>query len=177
MPPPQALGLQQLVDAAALDRDALLFVEVGLQPVERPAAEGQAQVLRGGQGRGEDRGPLVGVVGGRAARAGSVLQGGGPAVVEPADPGRDGRPGEVESAGDLTDRLAVGGGQDEAGPLDGPGRGDPGMGELFQFSPLVGGEFTKPDSGWHGGPPYGWYPDQLANHLPDEPLSRSTKVF
>jgi hypothetical protein len=40
MPPPQALGVQPFVDAAALDRDALLLVEVRLQPVERPAAEG-----------------------------------------------------------------------------------------------------------------------------------------
>jgi hypothetical protein len=73
MPPPQALGPQQLVDPAPLDRDAYPLVEVVAQPVECPAAEGLSQLLRIGQGRGEDRGPLLGVVGVRSARAGAVL--------------------------------------------------------------------------------------------------------
>jgi hypothetical protein len=45
MTPPQAFGQEDLVDAAALDRDALLLVEVGLQAVQRPATEGQFQAL------------------------------------------------------------------------------------------------------------------------------------
>jgi hypothetical protein len=149
VPPSQALGPEQLVDAAALDPDALLLVEVGLQPVERPAAEGQAQLLGVGQGGGEDGGPPVGVIGGRAAQARSVLQGGEPAVVEPADPGRDGRPRDVQLAGDLADGPAVGGAEHDAGPFDEPGRGGSGTGEPLQFSPLVTGEFAKWDSGWH----------------------------
>jgi hypothetical protein len=129
VPPPQALGPQQLVDAAALDRDALLLVEVVPKAVERPAAVGQAQFLRVGQGRGDDRGPLVRRVGVGAARAGAVVQGGRPAGVEPADPGRDGGPGDVHLVGDHADGLAVGGAEDDAGPLDEPGRGGPGGGE------------------------------------------------
>jgi hypothetical protein len=155
VPPPQALGPQQLVDPAPLDREARLLVKVGLQPIQRPATEGQAQVRRVGQGRGDDRGPLIGVVGVRAARAGAVLQGGEAAVVEPADPGRDGRPGDVQLVGDLADRLPVGRGQEEAGPLDEPGRCGPGAGEPLQFSPLGGGQFAEGDSGWHGVPPRG----------------------
>jgi hypothetical protein len=155
MPPPKALGPQQLVDPAPLDRDPSLLVEVGLQAVERPAAEGQAQGLRVGQGRGEDGGPLVGVIGVRAARAGAALQGGEPAVVEPADPGRDGRPGDLQLAGDLADGPAGGGAKDDAGPLDESGRGGSGAGEPFQLTPLVGAQFAERDSGWHGVPPRG----------------------
>jgi hypothetical protein len=61
--PLQPLVEEDLVDAAPLDRDALLLVEIGLQAVERPAAEGQAQALRAGQRGGEDLGPLLGGVG------------------------------------------------------------------------------------------------------------------
>jgi hypothetical protein len=153
MPPPQALGLQQLVDAAPLDRDPLLLVEVDLQAVERPAAEGQAQGLRVGQRGGKDLGPLIGVIGVRAARAGAVLQGGEAAVVEPADPGRDGGPGDVQLTNDLADGLSAGGGEDDPGPLDEPGRGGPGAGDPLQFTPLVAGERAKGDSGRHGAPP------------------------
>jgi hypothetical protein len=67
---------EDLVDAAALDRDPLLLVEVGLQPIERPAAEGQAQVLRGGQRGGDDLGALLGGVGVRPARAGAIAEAG-----------------------------------------------------------------------------------------------------
>jgi hypothetical protein len=153
MSPPQALGPQQLVDAAPLDRDALVLVEVDMQAIERPAAKRQVQLLRVGQGRGEDRGPLVGIIGVWAAQAGAVLQGGGPAVVEPADPGRDGRPGDVQFAGDLTDGPAVGGAEDDAGPFDESGRGGSGAGEPFQLAPLFGAQIAERDSGWHGAPP------------------------
>jgi hypothetical protein len=44
----EPLGDEDLVDAAPLDRDALLLVEVVLQAVERPGAEGQAESLRVG---------------------------------------------------------------------------------------------------------------------------------
>jgi hypothetical protein len=155
MPPPQALGPQQLVDPAPLDRDPPLLIEVVPQPVERPGAERQAQVLRVGQGRGEDRGSLVGVVGVRAARAGAVLQGGQATFIEPVDPGRDGGPGDVQFAGDVGGRSAFGDSQDDPGPLDEPSRCGAGMGEPLEFTPLVGGQFAEGDSGWHGAPPWG----------------------
>jgi hypothetical protein len=72
--PAEPLVDQQFVDAAPLDRDGLLLVEVGLEPVERPAAEGQAQLLGVGQRGGDDLGALLGRVGVRAARAGPLLQ-------------------------------------------------------------------------------------------------------
>jgi hypothetical protein len=40
MAPTQALGYEDLADAAPLDRDALLLVEVGPQAVQCPEAEG-----------------------------------------------------------------------------------------------------------------------------------------
>jgi hypothetical protein len=40
MTPPQAFGQEDLVDAAAFDRDALLLVDVSLQAIERPASKG-----------------------------------------------------------------------------------------------------------------------------------------
>ena len=82
MPPVQALGDKDLVDAAPLDWDALLLVEVDLQAVERPGAKGPAQVLRVGQGRGDDLGDLLGRIGGRASGAGLVLQPIGPLGVD-----------------------------------------------------------------------------------------------
>jgi hypothetical protein len=172
--PPQALGPQEFVDAAALDHDALLLVEVGLEPVECPGAERQAQGLRIGQCRSDDGGPLVGVIGVRAARAGTVLQGGQPAIVEPADPDRNGRSGDIQLARDVGGRSALGDRQDDLSAFDDSGRGGASMGEPFQLTPLVGRQFAKGNSCWHKVPPCGWYPDQLANHLPDEPLRHQT---
>ena len=43
--PAQALREQELVDPAALDRDALRFVQVRFQAVQRPGGKGQAQAL------------------------------------------------------------------------------------------------------------------------------------
>jgi hypothetical protein len=150
VPPPQALGPQQLIDAAAFDRDALLLVEVGLQAVECPATEGQAQSLRISQRRRDNGGALVGVIGVGAARAGAVLQGGQAAVVEPADPGRDGGPGDVQLACDVGRRLALGHSQEDLGAFDESGRGGACVGESLQFAPLIGGQLTEGDSGWHG---------------------------
>jgi hypothetical protein len=71
--PPQPLGDQDLVDPAAADAEALLVLEVGAEPVERPRAERQAQGPRVGQGGGEHLGDLLGGVDGGAAGAGHIL--------------------------------------------------------------------------------------------------------
>jgi hypothetical protein len=125
MPPPQALGDQDLVDATPLDRDALLLVEVGLQAVERPGAEGQSQPFRVGQGRGDDRGPLLGGIGRGAPGPPAILQAGGPPLVEAMDPRVDGGARDAQIFGDLARSSSVGDGQEDLSPLDEAGLGRP----------------------------------------------------
>jgi hypothetical protein len=72
--PLQPFVAKDFVDPAPLDRDALLLVEVGLQTVQRPAAKGQPQALRVGQGRGDDLGALLGRIGRGTPGPGLVLQ-------------------------------------------------------------------------------------------------------
>ena len=90
MPPLQPLVHEDLADAAPLDRDAPLLVEVGLQPVERPTAEGQTEVLGGRQRGGDHLGALLGGVGMGSPGAGTVLEPGESPVVEAVDPDIDG---------------------------------------------------------------------------------------
>jgi hypothetical protein len=116
--PPQALIREDLVDAAALDRDALLLVEVGLQTIERPATEGQAQVLGVCQRGGDDLGPLLGGGGVRASGPGPILQAIEPSLVEAMDPGRDRGPGDAQVLGHLAGPSPVGAGQEDLGALD-----------------------------------------------------------
>jgi hypothetical protein len=118
MPPPQALGMQQLVDPTPLDRDRLLLVEVGLQAIERPATEGQPQALRIGQRRCDDLGALLGGVGKRSPSPGPVLQAVEPLVIEAMEPGVDRRPREAQVAGHLAGSSSVGDGQEDLSPLD-----------------------------------------------------------
>ncbi len=125
MPPTQALLQEDLVDPAALDRDVLLVVEVGLQAIQRPAAEGQAQALGVGQGSGDDLGPLLGGVGVRPARAGAVVEAAQPLLVEAMDPDVDRGPRDAEVLGDLAGPSSVGEGQEDPGPLDEANLGGP----------------------------------------------------
>jgi hypothetical protein len=143
MPPLQPLIHEDLADAAPLDRDALLFVEVVAQTVERPASEGQAQGLRVGQRRGDDLGALLGRVGGRASGPGPIFEPGEPAVIEAMDPGVDGGLADAQVAGDLGGSSPVGDGEQNPGPLDEPGLGGARGGELFERPPFVGGGFAE----------------------------------
>jgi hypothetical protein len=118
MPPLQPLVEEQFVDATALDREPLMFVEVGLKPIERPAAEGQPQALRIGQGGGDDLGALFGGVGGRTPSPGLILQAGESLVVEAMQPGVDRRPRDAEFLGDLTGGTTLVEGQEDPSPLD-----------------------------------------------------------
>jgi hypothetical protein len=65
--PAQALVAQDLVNPAALHRDALLLIQVGRQPVERPGDERQPERLRFGQRGSDHGGGLLGRVGRPAA--------------------------------------------------------------------------------------------------------------
>jgi hypothetical protein len=150
VPPPQALAGQQLVDPTPPHRDALLLVEVGLEAVERPGGEGEAQLLRVGEGRGDDGGSLLGPVGGRAARSGPILERRQAPGIEAADPGRDRGPGDARLVGDPADGPAVGGPEEYRGPLDEVGRRGPGPGDPLQLGPLLGGQLAEGDSIRHG---------------------------
>jgi hypothetical protein len=90
MAPLQPLVDEDLTDAAAFDRDALLLVEVGLQAVQRPAVEGQTQMLRIGQRGGDDLGALLGRVGVRAPGSRPIPQPVESLLIEAMDPGVDG---------------------------------------------------------------------------------------
>jgi hypothetical protein len=128
--PPEALGQEDLVDPAPLDRDLLVLVEVRLEPVQGPRGERQAERQRVGHRRGQDLGDLLGRVRGRPTGSGLVRQGGDPLGVEPGDPGIDGGARDAQVAGDAAGPAALGGGQDDAGALDQPGLGGAGAGEL-----------------------------------------------
>ena len=98
-----------------------------------------------GQRRGDDLGPLLLGVGVRTSGAGQVLQGGPPAVVESADPGRDGGPRDVQLLGDLTDPTALGGGQDD------PGAFRPSGSVWFGSGPGLRGRVAPRESAHAGG--------------------------
>jgi len=147
MPPLPPFIDEDLADAAPLDRDPHLLVEVVAQSVQRPAGEGQAQALRVGQRRGDDLGALLGGVGVRPAGAGPVLQAGEPPLVDAADPGVDGGPADAQVAGDLAGASPVGDGDEESGPLDEPGLGRARVSELFEGLTLLRGEWSQRDFG------------------------------
>ena len=123
MAPLQPLVHEDLADAAPLDRDALLLVEVVPQAVECPAAEGLAQALRVGQGRGDHFGALLGRVGVRAAGPGAIRQPGEAPLIEAMQPGVGGGAREAQLLGDPARSASVGDGQEDAGPLDDAGLG------------------------------------------------------
>ena len=125
MAPLQPLIHEDLADAAPFDADALRLVEVGAQAVQRPAAEGQAQTLRVGQGRGDHFGSLLGRVGVRAPGPGAILQSWKAPLIEAMEPGVNGGAREAQLPGDLARLASVGDGQKDAGPLDSAGLSRP----------------------------------------------------
>jgi hypothetical protein len=123
MPPPQAFSQEDLVDAAALDRDAFLLVEVGLKPIQRPAAEGQPQAPRIGQRHGDDLGALLSRVGRWAPGPRLILQAVEPLIMEAVDPGVDRGPRDAQVLGHLAGSSPVDDGQKDLRPLDEAGLG------------------------------------------------------
>jgi hypothetical protein len=108
--PGEALRQEDLVDPAPLDRDFLGLVEVGLEPVQRPAGKGEAERLGVGHRGGENLSDLLGRVGRRAAGPGLIGERGDPLGVESRDPVVDGGAGDAELAGDGGGAAATGGG-------------------------------------------------------------------
>jgi hypothetical protein len=147
MPPLQPLIDEDLADAAPLDRDALVLVEVGPQAVQRPAAEGQVQPLRVGQRRGDDLGALLGGVGVRPAGAVPILEAVEAPLVEAPDPGVDGGSADAQVAGDLAGASPVGDSGQDAGALDEARLGRARGRELFEGLTFLGGEWTQHDFG------------------------------
>jgi hypothetical protein len=147
MAPLQPLVHEDLADAAPLDRDGLLLIEVVPQPVERPAAEGQAEALRVGQRRGDDLGALLGGVGVWAPGAGPIPQPVEALLVEAMDPRVDGGPRDAQFLGHLAGPSPIGEGQEDPGPLDEPGLGRARGREPFEGRALLGGEFAERDFG------------------------------
>jgi hypothetical protein len=150
LPPSKPLGDEDLVDATPLDRDLPVLVEIIPEPVEGPASEREAELLRVGQRDGDDLGTLLGGVGVWASGAMPLLQPLDAMLIEPADPGIDGGPGTAQVGRDLTGGLARGGGLDDPCPIDqasgcGACSGEIGDGELF-----LGGHLTENDFSSHG---------------------------
>jgi hypothetical protein len=123
MSPPQTFSQENLVDAAAFDRNALLLVEVSLQAIERPASKGQVQALGVRQRRGDDLGALLGRVGRRTSGPGLILQSMEPLFIEAMDPGVDRGPRNAQVLGHLAGASPRGDGQEELCALDEAGLG------------------------------------------------------
>jgi hypothetical protein len=147
MAPLQPLVHEDLADAAPLDRDALVLVEVVPQAVQRPAAEGKVQRLRIGQCRGDDLGALLGGVGVRPAGAVPILQAVEALLIEATDPGVDGGPADAHVPGDLAGASPVGEGGEDAGALDEAGLSRARGRELFEGLTFLGGEWSQRDLG------------------------------
>lgn len=120
-----------------------MLVEVGLQAIERPGAERQAERFRVGHRGGEDLGDLLWWVGGGSPRARLVEQPGGSLGVEALDPGVYGGTGDAEFPGDRRRARTLSRGHDDAGPLDGAGLGSPRVGERLDRLTFLGCQLTK----------------------------------
>jgi len=120
--PAQPLGEQDLVDAAALDRDPLALAQVRRQPVQRPGRKRQVQCPGIGQRGGDHGRDLLGRIGRRPAGARPILQPGQAFGIEAVDPAAHGVGVEPETFGDGRRALAPARIGDDAGALDPPGR-------------------------------------------------------
>ena len=147
MAPLQPLVHEDLADAAPLDRDPLTLVEVVPQAVERPAAEGEIEAVRVGQGGGGDLGPLLRRVGVRAPGPGPILQPAESPVIEPMDPGVDGGLADAQVAGDLAGALPVSDGEQDPCPLDEAGLSRARGRELFEGLAFLDGELSQRNLG------------------------------
>jgi hypothetical protein len=143
MTPLQPLIHEDLADAASLDRDPLALVEVVPQAVERPAAEGEAEAVRFGQGGGDDLGPLLGSIGLRAPGPWPILEPAESPVIEAVDPCVDSGLADAQVAGDLAGASPISDGKQDPGPLDeaslSRARGRP----LFEDLAFLGGELSQ----------------------------------
>lgn len=142
--PAQALGEEDLVDPAALDRDPLMLVQVGRQTVQRPRREGQIQRLRIGERGGDHGGDLLGRIGRRPADTGPILEAVQARGVEAMDPAPHLVSIKTEMFGEARHGLALMGVPDDAGPLDLPSGCGARMGQPFHRLALLVRQITQP---------------------------------
>jgi hypothetical protein len=147
MAPLQPLVHEDLADAAPLDRDPLALVEVVPQAVERPAAEGEVEAVRVGQGGGDDLGPLLSRVGMRAPGPGPILEPAEPPVMEAVDPGVDGGLADAQVAGDMAGASPVSDGEQDPCPLDEASLSRARGREMFEGLAFLGGELSQRNFG------------------------------
>ena len=115
--PAQAFLQQDLAHAAALDRDLLVLVQVGGQPVQAPTAKGQLEFLGPVQRGGHHFGAFLGGVGRGSARARGVCQGVQAAGVKASQPLVNGAPVKLQLGGDGTGGLALQATPHDRGPF------------------------------------------------------------
>jgi hypothetical protein len=142
--PAQALGQEDLVDPAALDRDPFVLVQVGRQPVQRPRRERQVQALGLGQCGGDHPRHLLGRVGRWAAAARAILKATEARGVEALDPVAHRVGSKTELVGNARHVLALAGVPDDACPLDLPCGCGARMGQPLDRDPFLLRQLTQP---------------------------------
>jgi hypothetical protein len=130
-----------------------VLVEVGLEPVERPAGVGPAEVPGVGQRRRDHDGDLLGGVGRGPPLAGPVAEAVEALGVEAVQPLVDLVAAQTDRRGDGGGPLAAGQGVDGADALDQPDLVGAGAHELCDGLPLLGRQLAESDLGSHGAPP------------------------
>jgi hypothetical protein len=152
MTPLQPLVQEDLIDAAPLDRDSFLLVEIGLQAVEGPTTKRQTEGLGIGQGRGDYFRTPLGGVGLRAARAGAIVEAGQPLLVETMNPVVNSFSADMEVGRDGTGALSLCSSAENSGARDESSRCRPGLSQLLKDALLLGGQSAQGDlgDGGHG---------------------------
>jgi hypothetical protein len=153
LPPAEALLDEDFADAAPLHGQGLLLVEVDLEAVHRPRAEGQAERLRVRQCGGDDLGPLLGRVGRWSPGATMFLQTVEAVVVEAADPGVNRGPRAPQISGNSGSGVAFGGSLNDACPLDVSHHRSAGLDQTRDGLSLFRRHRTEHNAGGHGAPP------------------------
>jgi hypothetical protein len=115
--PLQPLAEEDLTDPAAAHANAVVG-EIGDQPIQGPAGEGQAQLGGPGQGRGDDSTALLGRIGRRSSGAHVLFQPLQAAGVEAVDPVTNRVAAQIHPAGDLLRLQAAHGMDDNLGAAD-----------------------------------------------------------
>jgi len=153
--PPQALGDEDLPDPAALHGDAPLLGQVRRQPVQRPTAEGQPQLVRGGQAGGDDFADLRRGVGRGPPGALFVLQPGQPPPVETLEPLAHGPVAQPHLGHDLGHSPPAVRQPADARPVAHPGLGRLAAGQDPQRAGFLLGHGTQHQGFGHGAPSSG----------------------
>ena len=176
MTPLQALPDEDLTDPAAAHRDALVR-EIGDQPIQGPAGEGQTQLGGPGQGRGDDGAALLGRIRRRSAGAHVLFQPVQTARIEAVDPVANRVAAQIHPAGDLLRLQAAHGMDDNLGTVNKGSSKRVRSRDPLNFHPLIIRQVPQPKS--HGPAPkqIDMFLQQLGSmiisiYLPDAPIRR-----